>query len=380
MPGKATEPMPERVPFMAAYLREVYAMPERWARFGMRRNTGSQWVRRDTAEGPVGLQDKPRAPHRCPQRLSQEAEAALLQAKRAHPHWGPHKILPSRARRRPALAPPAPSPAGALCRRAGLSHARKPRRRRRHPGALPRQAEVPQAVWTADVTGQCRPGDGRSGSPLTVAEAYRRLLLSGAARRSTKEARPICERLFQESGLPAAIRTDNGAPFATPACCGLSTLAVGWITRGIRQQRMAPGRPEQQGAHERLHRTLKADATRPPERHQEAQQARFDRCCREDNEGRPHEALGDRTPASRCRPSLRPLAAKLPAPASPGHDVARRVRTAGTFRFQSRQLFSSDTLLQEAIALEETADGIWSISFDDVLLARLDERDFRLYA
>lgn len=192
------------------------------------------------------------------------------------------------------------------------------------------------------------------------------------------EARPIFERLFQADDLPNAIRTDNGPPFATPAFCGLSTPSVWWIKLGIRQQRLEPGRPEQNGAHERMHRTLKAEATRPPEHHQEAQQVRFDRFRREDNEERPHAALNYRTPGSLYRPSARPMPAQLPAPAYPGHYLVRRVSNAGTFRFQTRQLFISDTLLQEDIALEETADGIWSLYFDDVLLARLDDRDFRL--
>jgi putative transposase len=217
---------------------------------------------------------------------------------------------------------------------------------------------------------------------LTVADAYSRLLFSCAARLSTTqvEARPIFERLFREYGLPDAIRTDNGAPFATPAFCGLSKLSVWWITLGIRHQRIDPGRPEQNGRHERRHRTRKAEAPRPPEPHQSAQQARFERFCREYNEARPHDALHYCTPVSLSQPSARPMPAKLPAPAYPGHDLVRRVSNAGTFRFQTRQLVMSDTLLQEDIALEESADGIWSISFYDVLLARLNERDFKLYA
>jgi hypothetical protein len=216
---------------------------------------------------------------------------------------------------------------------------------------------------------------------LTVADAYSRFLLGCSARLSTTqvEARPIFERLFQDDGLPDAIRTDNGPPFATPAFCGLSKLSVWWIKLGIRHQRLEPGRPEQNGAHERMHRTLKAEATRPPEHNQAAQQARFDRFRREYNDERPHEALHYSTPASLYRPSPRALPAQLPAPTYPGHYVVRRVSNAGTFRFQTRQLFISDTLLQEDIAVEETADGIWSIYFYDVLLARLDERDFKLY-
>ena len=175
------------------------------------------------------------------------------------------------------------------------------------------------------------------------------------------------------------MRTDHGPPFATPAFCGLRQLAVWGITRGSRPQRIDPGRPEQNGRHARLPRPRTADATRPPAHHQAAPHARFDRFCRESNEARPHEALHYRTPASLSRPSPRLLPAKLPAPTYPGHYVVRRGSHAGTCRFQTRQLFMSDTRLQEAIALEETADGLWSISFDDVLLARRNERDFTRY-
>ena len=163
MPWKETDPMPERLQFIAADLSDVYSMTELCERFGIRRNTGYTWVRRYTAEGPVGLKEKPRAPHRCPHRIAPEVEAALLEAKRVHPPWGPRKILPSLARRRPEFALPAPSPAGELFRRAGLSQARTRRRGHRHPGAIPLQAEVPKAVWTADFKGQCRTGDGRYG-------------------------------------------------------------------------------------------------------------------------------------------------------------------------------------------------------------------------
>jgi putative transposase len=284
------------------------------------------------------------------------------------------------ARHHPALGLPAASSTGALFRKAGLSRPKQRRRRPHHPGAPALHTSSPNEVWTADFTGQFRTGDGLYCYPLTVADAYSRDLLGCSARLSTRqvEAQPVFERLFREYGLPGAIRPDNGAPFATPAFCGLSKLSVWWITLGIRHQRIEPGRPEQNGRHERMHRTLQADATRPPERNQTAQQARFDRFCQEYNHERPHEALGQRPPAALYRPSPRRMPVKLAEPEYPGHYLVRRVSNAGTFRFKSRQLFLSDTLLQEQIALEETGDGVWSLYFDDVLLARLDERDFKL--
>jgi putative transposase len=202
MPWKETDPMSERVQFIAAYLSDSYSMTELCERFGIRRNTGYKWVRRYTEEGLTGLQEKSRAPHYCPHRIAQAVAAALLEAKRAHPHWGPRKILPHLARRRPELALPAPSTAGELFQRAGLSQARKRRRGHRHPGARPLQAEAPNAVWTADFKGQFRTGDGLYCYPLTVADGYSRYLLGCQALLSTAvgEAKPVFARLFKEFG------------------------------------------------------------------------------------------------------------------------------------------------------------------------------------
>ena len=195
------------------------------------------------------------------------------------------------------------------------------RRRHRHPGAIPLQAAAPKAGWPADCKGPFRTGEGLYGSPLTGAAAYRRFLFSCSARLSGKQgdARPLFERLWPEYGGPEAVRTANGAPFATPAFCGLSTRSVWWINLGLHHQRLAPGRPAQHGAPARMHRPLPAEATRPPEDHPRAQQARGARFCCDDTTERPHEALDYQTPASHDRPSPRPLPTTLPAPTSPGH-------------------------------------------------------------
>jgi len=381
MPGQETDPRRERPPFMAADLSPVDSRTELCERFGMRRHTGDTGVRRDTEPGLAGLQEQRRAPHRGPHRLSAEVETVRLPATRAHRPGGPRQLRPDLARRRPDLALPAPSPAGERFQREGVRHTRTRRRGHRHPGATPRQAEAPHAVWPAAFTGQFRTGDGRSCDPLPVADADRRGLFRGSARLSTPpgEARPICAHLVQDDGRPEALRTDHGPPFATPACGGLRTRAVGWSTRGIRHQRLEPGRPAQHGAHERRHRTLNADTTRPPEPHQAAPHARVERCGREDNDARPPAALHDSTPAARDRPSPRVRPAPLPTPTDPGHDVGRRGSHAAPVRFQTRQLCMSETLRQEDSAVEDTAAGIWSIDVDDVRRARLDERDFKRY-
>jgi putative transposase len=380
MPWTKTTPMTERRSFLELYQTRLWRMTERCTRFNIRRKTGYKWLRRYSQEGLSGLQEKSRAPLSCPHRSAPEVAAVLVEAKPLHPRWGPRTILPYLTRYRPALELPAASRAGELFRNAGWSRSKPRRRRPQYPRAPALHAGSPHAVWTADFKGHVRTGDGVYGFPLTVADAYSRDLLGCTARLSTKqgEAQPIFARLFHAYGLPEALRPDHGPPFATPAFCGLSKLSVWWIKLGIRHQRIEPGRPEPHGRHERRHRTLNAAATRPPERNHATQQARFARFCREYNHERPQEALGQRTPASLYHASQRRRPAQLAEPEYPGHCLVRRVRNAGTFRFKSRQLFRSDTLRQEWVALEETGDGMWSIYFYDVLLARLDERDFKL--
>lgn len=239
-------------------------------------------------------------------------------------------------------------------------------------------AEAPNQLWCADFKGQFPTRDAVLCYPLTVTDAHSRFLLGCTALLSVREegAMAAFTQLFRAYGLPDAIRTDNGVPFATNALCGLSALSVWWTKLGIAHERIEPGRPEQNGRHERMHRTLKAETTRPPQQNQDAQQKRFDLWCEEFNTERPHEALHHATPAEHYEPSSRALPEKLPAPEYPGHFLVRKVCNAGTFRLKNRQPFLSSTLKQERIGLEEINDGLWSLYFYDRLIARLSERDF----
>ena len=196
--------------------------------------------------------------------------------------------------------------------------------------------------------------------------------------RSTKceLAKPIFERAFREYGLPRAIRTDNGVPFATAAIHGLSFLNVYWMQLGIVHQRIHPASPQENGAHERMHRTLKRQAIKPVRQTCAAQQRNFDAFRREYNDERPHETLGQTTPASHYAVSPRPYPACLPQPTYPGHFLVKRITTGGTFRFGKRLLYLANALTNQQIGLEETDDGVWAIYFHTVLLATLDERDY----
>ena len=187
------------------------------------------------------------------------------------------------------------------------------------------------------------------------------------------------ERLFRAHGLPRAIRTDNGVPFANTGLHGLTQLNVWWMRLGITHQRIRPARPQENGCHERMHKTLKYEATRPPQRDRAAQQRRFATFRAEYNEERPHEALGGKPPAAHYASSPRAHPERLPPLEYPGHFLVKRVTAAGTLRFKHKLLFIANALKQHAIGLEEVADGVWSIYLGTVLLGRLDERTYVIH-
>ena len=237
-------------------------------------------------------------------------------------------------------------------------------------------------MWTGDFKGQFRTGDRRLCYPLTVADLYSRFLLGveGLDTVSESQSWPVFERLFREYGLPRAIRTDNGIPFAATRAVGrLSHLSVRFLKLGISLDRIDPGHPEQNGSHERMHRTLKQETARPPAASRLSQQERFDQFRSVFNEQRPHEALGQRTPAELYRPSPRPYPAKMPEPEYPGHFEVRSVRLNGEIKWQGELLFVSEALRGERVGLEETGDGVWTVYFSAVRLARFDEQVRILY-
>src|SRR5947208_2435175 len=246
------------------------------------------------------------------------------------------------------------------------------------PGVVPIKTAHPNDLWTADFKGHFRTRDGVYCYPLTVADQHTHYLLACHGLLSTKGlgVRPVFDRLFREYGLPGAIRTDNGVPFATTGIHGLSQLNVWWLRLGIQHQRTRPASPQENGAHERMHNTLKAEAIRPPRATLAPQQRAFNRFRAEYNDERPHQFLKGATPASRYRTSPRLYTGTLPPIEYPGHFIVKRVTNAGTFRFKKRLLFIANALKQHTIGLEEVDDGIWSIHFCRVLLGRVDERDY----
>jgi len=378
MPWKESSPMDQKTQFIADYLRHMLSVSELCDLYGISRKTAYKWIERYVRQGPAGLEDRSRKPRNSPNRTAEHIEAALLQARARHPSWGAKKLLPLVAKRFPNEELPVQSTVFEILGRHGMLARKRQRRRIGHPGAPSSSMLAPNDVWCADFKGQFKTNDGHYCYPLTVTDGFSRYLLGCQALHSTAvhEAKPVFTRLFREFGLPLRIRTDNGVPFATTGIHGLSQLNVWWLRLGIQHQRILPAHPEQNGAHERMHRTLKGEACRPPQATLVTQQRTFNTFRRLYNDERPHAALGDRPPAVLYRPSPRPYTGALPPVEYPGHFLVKRVTNAGTIRLRKRLLFLSNALKQHPVGLEEVDDGIWSIHFCQVLLGRVDERDY----
>lgn len=376
MPWQERESVDLREQFIGAYHTQAYTMTELCSLYGVSRKTGYKWRDRYHAEGRAGLVDQSRAPHTCPHRIAPRVAQLICAARRAHPTWGPAKVLDWLRPRYSDVAWPAVSTAGDLLVREGLVAHRRRRVAHPHPGMVPVQTAAPNDLWTADFKGHFRTGDGIYCYPLTIADLHSRYLLACQSLRSTTGhgVRQVFARAFADYGVPRAIRTDNGVPFATVGLHGLSQLNVWWMRLGIQHQRILPAHPQQNGAHERMHKTLKAEAIRPARGTLAAQQRAFNSFRQQYNQERPHAALAGATPASCYQPSPRAYTGVLPPLEYPGHFVVKRVTTAGTFWFKDRLLFISKALQQQQIGLDETSDGLWSIYLNTVVLGRLDER------
>lgn len=365
----------QRRHFVQAYASGVWSMTELCERYGITRPTGYKWVARWTALGEGGLADQARAPQTCPHAMSAAVRDALLAARRQY-GWGATKLLAVLRRRQPTVVWPARSSVNALLAREGLLVKQRRRRTGAHPGSPPLETTGPNQIWPADFKGQFRTGDGQYCYPLTVTDHFSRAILLCRALPSirTADARPAFLRLFREVGLPDAIRTDNGAPFASRGLHGLSALNVWWMQLGIVHQRIRPGRPQANGTHERMHRELKRETTRPPAASLRAQQRRFDQFQQRYNDERPHAALGDRPPTTLWAPPARPLPPRIVPPSYPGHFLVRRVRADGSMKMRGQAVFLSEVLHGQLVGLEEITDGIWNIVYYRTVLGRFDAR------
>lgn len=376
MPWRETLLMDQRVQFIADYQRDVFTVADLARRFGISRKTAYKWIDRYAAAGPTALLDRSRRPAHCPHQTPDVIVAALLEVRRRHPTWGAKKLLKIVATRQPTWSLPARSTVCDLLGRAGLITSPRRRQVPAHPGRPLTPMTRPNEIWTADFKGQFKTRNGLYCYPLTIVDGYSRYLLAcqGLVSTAIALARPVFQRLFAEYGLPRIIRTDNGVPFATTALGRLSTLSVWWIRLGIVPELIEPASPQQNGRHERMHRTLKAEATRPPSGNLQAQQVRFNRFRHEYNDDRPHEALNQDTPASHYRPSGRALPRQLAPLEYPGHFEVRLVSRNSGIRWKKRWVCVTHTLAGEYVGLEEVGDGLWDVYFGPLKLGRLDER------
>ena len=376
MPWKESSVVEERTRFVLEHEDELYTMSELCRVYGISRASGYYWLRRYREGGLEALQDLGRAPRRHPNQTPAVMEQAVLELRRAHMTWGPRKLKRVLERAQPERGWPAASTIGALLAREGLVVGRK-RRRRTPPYAQPfAAADAPNRVWCADFKGWFRTADGTRIDPLTLSDAYSRYLLRCQAveKTDTERVQAICEAAFREYGMPEAIRSDNGAPFASRAVAGLSRLAVWWMKLGIVPERIAAGHPEQNGRHERMHRTLKQETATPAAPNRRAQQRAFDRFRREYNEQRPHEALALQTPAAVFVRSARSYPARVPQPEYGSALRVRRVRQHGDFSWKHENVFLSEVLWGERIGLLPVDDRFFTIYFAAFPLARFDSR------
>jgi putative transposase len=372
--------MEEKLRFVFEYDAGEYSMSELCQRYGVARETGYVWLRRYRQAGHAGLLERSRAAYRHANQTPAEIERMVLELRQAHMRWGPRKLRRILQRNEPGRRWPASSTIGALLQREGLV---VPRKKRAHtpPYSAPlAHAQQANRVWCADFKGWFRTADGARIDPLTISDAHSRYLLRCQTVEKTDTARvqAIFEATFREHGLPQAIRTDNGAPFASRAPAGLSRLAVWWIKLGIVPERIAAGHPEQNGRHERLHRTLQQEAAEPPAANRRKQQQALDRFRQEYNEVRPHEALEMRTPSEVYQSSPRKFPEQVPELQYPSSMEVRRVKHHGHFRWKHEDVFLTEVLWGEPVGLWPIDGRRFTIYFGPYPIAQFDSHELHV--
>ena len=375
LPWSDTSPEAEQIRFIVWWKEGRVTFADACRQFGISRKTGYKRLRRFESQGWEGLGDLRRVPHSHPNKTPVAVSERLIWERHERPTWGPKKLVARLRVEEPEVAWPAPSTVGEILDRAGLV---RHRRRRRHtaPWSTPfAAADGPNDVWCIDFKGWFRTGDGVRIDPLTMQDAFSRYLLvcQDLPLPRTAQARGVLERAFREYGLPRAIRSDNGPPFASVGLGSLSPLAVWWVKLGIIPERIEPAHPEQNGRLERLHRTLKAETATPPQPTRRKQQRAFDTFRMSYNEERPHEALGQQPPASKYLPSDRSYPSRVCAPDYEAGVTIRRVRTNGEIKWKGDTVYLSESLRGEPVGLVQQDDRTWTIQFGPLVIGLLDD-------
>lgn len=376
--------MSERIRLMADHLGGDYTVTELALKYGVSRKTVYKWLARHSEEGWEGLQDRSRAPLCHPNAISEAVERQILLIKERRPLWGAPKIRQKVMESLGSSRCPAESTVSEVLRRHGLTRTRK-RRRVAVPSEAPlAHCQAANVVWCADFKGWFLTRDGAKCTPLTISDGYSRYLLccqglGGSTGGVT--VKPWFIAAFREHGMPAAIRTDNGPPFAARTLGGLSQLSVWWLLLGIGLERIEPGKPQQNGRHERMHRTLKEATASPPCSSLRAQQRAFDQFRREYNEERPHEALGQKPPADFHVKSAREYPEREPRQRGyPDDWEKRRVRDAGRIKWKGTEINVSLSLRGREVGLKPVDTGKWAVYFEHLELGIFDERQGRIRA
>ncbi len=382
MPWKETDAFGEQRKFVTAWIGEAETpFTELCQRYGISRKSGYKRVSRFKEFGLEGVGDLSRVPNNHPNQTPPEIVEMLVNAKRQHMTYGPRKLLVVIAREHPELSLPASSTASKILKEHGLVRSRRGIRKSA-PWATPfSNAHQPNDTWCADFKGWFRTSDGVRINPLTITDSVSRYLIACTAlERSTfGQVRPIFELAFREFGLPRAMRTDNGPPFSSTSLGGLSKLSVWWIKLGITPERIRPGHPEENGRHERMHRTLKDAVASPPKTSFRAQQKAFDWFIDDYNEIRPHEALGQKTPASVYFNSPRNYPNRIEHPEYRDNVTVRRVRTNGDIRWKGNRVFISEALIGEPIGLKQISDRTWAIYYGPLEIGILNEMTMKVF-
>lgn len=375
MPWKETCAMDQKIQMIGDWLDQESSITELGEKYGVSRGTVYKWIARYEAEGERGLSERSRAPGRHPNATPEEVVAQIIAVKSRHMKWGPKKVVSWLRNKYPERHWPADSTTSEILKRNSLVRKRKGKRRAPPYKGPFLGCEGSNAVWSGDFKGQFRMGDGKLCYPFTLTDNYSRYLIGcwGLTRPTYEQTQPKLERAFREYGLPEAIRTDNGAPFASIALGGLSRLSVWLIKLGIKPERIETGHPEQNGRHERLHRTLKESAISPPRNNLAEQQRAFKRFIEEYNQERPHEALGQKTPGTVYQRSPREYPKKVPQVEYDGAFIVRQVRHNGDIKWRGERIFISEVLAGEAIGLKQIGNHYFEVFFSFLPLGILDE-------
>ena len=371
--------MDQRLQFLSSYQREEMSVTDLCHEFGISRPTAYRWINRYKEVGPEGLLDLSRRPHSCSHATPDAVVNAILSLRAKYPSWGARKLKARLEKIEPGVGWPAASTFGSILSRAGLTSPTK-KKRRTTPYSEPfSEVTAPNQLWCMDFKGYFMTGDGTRCDPFTITDAHSRYLIrcQVVSRMDLSQVRAICEAAMREYGLPARIRTDNGAPFAGTGLLGLSKLSLGWMKMGIVHERIQPGRPQQNGRHERMHRTLKVDTASPPAATLRLQQKRFDRFRHVFNHVRPHEGLNNETPGSLYQPSTKMFPRAVAEYIYPNGFVTRRVNNSGDISWQKDRVFISEVFRFEELGLEEVEEDFYKVFFREVEIGEFDVEALR---